>query len=282
MVLKQYIMERTTRLNIRGQRKNKGCLKSILFLLLSFFLLFLAFAALLSDGFLKVDNLGGGYYVTGEVGRYNLEYQHHYLGALRQLPVFRVKAVNTTDKWILVQSENDEFWAVDKTIKPSFVQKTVNGTQYDVLAESPHILTGPMDSIHFSIFLNDHRVHSWPKTIIYYNIDVSRDYSLVEHARETWYLAYNNQRKTRFISGRYNIIHQSPVCKLGYEYDTDLIFCKTEDNLYWIVNANHRTQKEVTPVDSLSFYSRLNKSNRITILSIPSETAFVKKLRRDR
>ena len=249
-----FIMERTKRLNISGQGKNKGCLKKILFLLLSIFLLFLVFAALLSDGFLKVDNLGGGYYVTGEIGHYDLEYQYHYLGTLRQLPVFGVKAVNTTDKWILVQSENDEFWAVDKTIKPAFKYTVKEGIRLEVLDDTPQVLTGPMDSLHFSMFLNDHKIHSWPKTIVYYNTDISREYSLVEHARDTWFLAYNNQRKTRFISGRYNIIHLSPVCKLGYEYETDLIFCKTEDNLYWIVNANHRPQKEVTPVDSLSFY----------------------------
>ena len=275
-------MARTKHHIITGNKNKIGCLGLICIGFSGALLLFLLFGLIATDSFFKVDNLGGGYYVVGEVGDYDIEYQYHYLGSLHPLPLPGANSVFTTKEWITVKTENDDYWAIDKTKKPVFKYAVKESTRYKVLDDTPQVLIGPMDSLHFSIFINNHRIHSLPKTIVYYHTDISRDYCLVEHDREMWYLAYKNQRKTRFKSGRYNIIHPSPVCKLGYDSDTNCIFCKTKDDTYLIIKGYHKLQKDNNPVDSLTFYSELEKCKRITILTIPSQTDYIKRLKRDR
>ena len=282
MVLMLNTMERTKRNIIKENKNSIGCLGRICIGFSCALLLFLFLGLIATDGFFKVDNLGGGYYVIGEVGDYDIEYQYHYLGSLNSLQIPGAKSVFTTKEWITVKTENDEYWAIDKTKKPAFRYIVNEGIRYKVLEDTPQVLTGPMDSLQFSKFSNEHNIHSFPQKIVYYHTDISSNYCLVEHDRETWYLAYQSQRTTRFKSGRYTIIHPSPVYKLGYEYDTNLIFCKTKDDTYWIINGNHKPQKDNNPVDSLTYYAELEKCKRITILAIPSQTGHIKKLRRDR
>lgn len=272
-VLKYSIMARTVHLNTNKTEQKTGCIghfiKGILSLVFVFWVLLFVFV----DGWYKVENLGRGYYVVGELGYYSLEYQKYYLGNLHRIPIPDLKAINTENNWILIKTENEDYWIVDKNPKPDF-RVEMNSWSWEQIMEfysSHQVIKGPLDSLRFKEFTNKEQINENLKTIIYYHIDVCPGYCLVQHNYSSWYLAMKGRRSSIFRSSKYSIIHSSPICEFGYNGRE--VFCKTLDDMYLIINTK---EKSTHAVDSLSFYTSWEESGNYKMFSLPAEWSRVK------
>ena len=257
----------------RKTERKTGCfgplIKGILFFAFAFFLSVFIFV----DGLYKVDNLGHGYFIVGELGDYSLEYQLFYLGSLHCVPIPNLEAINTEGNWITMKTENNDYWAVDKSIKPG-IQKGMNNWSWEQLMEyysSHQVIKGPLDSLRFIEFAKKEQINKQLKTIVYYHFDISPGYCLVQYNRSSWYLAIKGRRSSNFRSSKYSIIHPSPICELGYNGRE--IFCKTVDETYLIINIK---EKITYAVDQYSFYTSWEKSRNYKMYTLPTEWSQVK------
>ena len=278
--LKFITMERTKHLNTSDNNKRVGCLGRLLIVTCTLLILFVLFAMIAVDGFYKIEKMGKGYYVVGEVGLYDLEYQYHYLGELHSFPIPKLKDISTDETWIIIYTEDDVFWAIDKRIKPVFKKDITSYERLQIEFVSQGLLIGPMDSIQLKAFLQQNNLKSNLKRIVYHSVEICPNYYLVEHSRKEWYLAFKTRKPAKTHSEQFNIYHLSPVCKLGYDPGHGTIFCKSIDNTYWLINTHHKPVQEINPVDSLSYYRYIEKSEIVTILSIPSGSSQVKRLKK--
>lgn len=266
-------MARIAFLNTKKTEQSMGCFGRIVIGVLTLALVFIVFILVAVDGFYKVDTIGRGYYVVGEVGYYSLEYQYFYLGTLHSMPIPYLKAINTDKNWVLTKTVNDEYWIVDKRIKPSF-PADFNSWSWGEKIEffsSHHVITGPLDSLDFEEFVKTKKINDQLKIIVYYHFDICPGYCLVQYDRESWYLAFKGKRTSCFRSSKFTTIHPSPISEFGYY--KDCIFCKTLDDTYLIVNTKDNS---IRVVDTLSFYTAWEKSSN-KLFALPSEWLEVKR-----